>query len=356
MRKKRKIFLYVFGMILSVALLASGCSQDKGTEQKKVVEEDIQEIPIYLEAGWAAGDITSNGEMAFCLLSEEDPMTLDMRSAKLCAWNLDSGEMTVLYEYTNAEGFYLNELRAASDEVFWVRTEGGQYTIEQMDLATGDIQVIEQYNQNAYDVLLQCDGMYLTWYHLADEKASIQGYEIETGTRFDISKEVCVNFPFVRANVIDGVCAYVVEQQGERAIQVYDLVERKQLQEIPLDADTALFHIAADREWCIFSPLRENVMDQRIFVYRYADGKKTVINEDESMYVFSWSYNDGRLFLNERNDNVILAKTLDTGETEILSSPGEHLYVLGGITCDGSYLVLDAADAATPVLTLIQIP
>lgn len=283
-------------------------------------------------------------------------MTLDMRSAKLCAWNLYSGEMTVLYEYTNEEGFYLNELRAAADEVFWVRTEGGQCTIERLDLVTGDIQVIEQYAQGAYDILLQCDGMYLTWYHLADEMTSIQGYEIATGTRFDIAKEVCVDFPYVRVNVVDGVCAYVVEQQGERAIQVYDLIEKKQLQEIPLDADTALFHIAADRERCIYSPLRENVMDQRIFVYHYADREKTVINEDESMYVFSWSYDDGKLFLNERNNNVILAKTLDTGETEILSSPGEHLYILGGTTSDGSYLVLDAADAATPVLTLIQVP
>ena len=226
MRKKRKIFLYVFGMMLSVALLASGCSQDKGTEQEQGVEEYIQEIPIHLEAGWAAGDIASNSEMAFCLLAEEDPMSLDMRSAKLCAWNLYSGEMTVLYEYTNEEGFYLNELRAAADEVFWVRTEGGQCTIERLDLVTGDIQVIEQYAQGAYDILLQCDGMYLTWYHLADEMTSIQGYEIATGTRFDIAKEVCVDFPYVRVNVVDGVCAYVVEQQGERAIQVYDLIEK----------------------------------------------------------------------------------------------------------------------------------
>ncbi|MDY3014968.1 MAG: hypothetical protein SOR61_07290 [Evtepia sp.] len=341
-------------MISSVALLVSGCSQDKDTEQAKAEEAYVQEIPIHLESGWAVGGIASNGDMAFCLLTEDVPMTLNLRSAKLCAWDLLSGAETVLYEYTNADGFYINELQATANEVFWVRTEGEQCAIERLDLATREVQMIEQYNWGGYDVLLQCDGSYLTWYRLSDETAFIRGYEIATGTLFDIAEEVVADFPFIRANISDGICAYAVDQGGERKIQVYDLFEKKQLREIPLDADIALFNIVADRERCLYSILKENTVDYRIFVYDYGDGKETVINEDESMYVFYWNYDDGRLFLNERNDNAILMKTLNTGETSIISNQGNHLYILSRITSDGSYIVLDSANEVIPVLTLIK--
>ena len=92
-----------------------------------------------------------------------------LRAVKLCAYDLASEKETVVYEETNEEGFFLNELEAVADGVFWVRTEGGQKTIEKLDLATKEVQVIEQYDQEAGDILLQSDGKYLTWYCTAGD-------------------------------------------------------------------------------------------------------------------------------------------------------------------------------------------
>lgn len=355
MRKKLQIPLCALCVMLSAVLLVSGCSQEQPTEQKqdKDEEETVLELPIQLEEGWTVGDIAANRDTAFYLLVKEEPMALTMQAAKLCAWELKSGEENVVYEYAS-DGFYLNELEAAADGVFWVRTEGEQRTVERLDLATGDVSVIERYGEEENDILLQSDGKYLTWY--CGETASIRGYEIASETLFDVAQQVRVDVPLVRANVIDGICAYAVDQGGKTTIQVYDLAAQKVLQKIPLEGSTVLFNIAADRERCLYSYLQEGVMDQKIFVYDYAEGKETVVNEDESLYVFSWSYADGKLFLNERNNNAIMVETLDTRTIETLSNEGEHLYVLGSTTPDGNYLALDTADEAAPILTCLQVP
>lgn len=95
-------------------------------------------------------------------------------------------------------------------------------------------------------------------------------------------------------------------------------------------------------------------MDQKIFVFDYTSGETTMINEDEKLYVFSWSYVDGKLFLNERNSNSILVQDLATEKSQTIKGEKETLYVLGSTTPDGSYLALNAADEAAPVLTLIR--
>ena len=308
-----------------------------------------------MEADWVTGDITANEDTAFYLLAQEIPMAQEMCAVKLCARERSSGQETVVYEYTNDAGFYLNELEATDGNVFWVRRENGKQTVERLDLAAGTVQVIEQYGGAERDILLQSDGKYLTWYCFTDGAASIQGYEIAKGTRFDVAKEVSVDFPFARANVIDGVCAYVVDRAGETVIQVYDLAAQKVLREIPLEKGTVLFNVVADEERCLYSLLRDGAMDQRIFVVE--DGKEdvTVVNEDESRYVFSWSYEKGKLLLNERGTNHIVLQNLDSGETQTLTGAGEHLYVLASTTPSGDYLALDTADESAPILTWIQL-
>lgn len=352
MKKHIYLPLLVLSTLLA-ALLVSGCT---APEQKDTAEqgETIQEIPIHLEAGWIAGDIAANEDTAFYLLAREIPMAQEMCAAKLCARARSSGQETVVYEYTSDAGFYLNELEATDGNVFWVRREKGKQTVERLDLATGAVQVIAQYGEPESDILLQSDGKYLTWYCFTDGAASIQGYEIAKGTRFDVAKEVSAAFPLARANVIDGVCAYTVDRAGETVIQVYDLAAQKVLREISLEKGTALFNVVADKERCLYSLLREGTMDQRIFVVE--DGKKdvTVVNEDESRYVFSWSYEKGKLLLNERDTNRIVLQNLDSGETQTLTGAGEHLYVLGSTTPSGDYLALDTADESVPILTWIQ--
>ncbi|MCI5691216.1 MAG: WD40 repeat domain-containing protein [Clostridiales bacterium] len=355
MKKHLQVLLSALCVLTVTGLFISGCSTEQN--EPKAPEkgsEVIQEVSIRPDEGWVTGDISANGKTAFCLLAQENLMAQDMKAVKLCAYDLESETETVVYEYANEDGFYLNELEAVADGVFWVRTEAGQKSIEKLDLATGEVEVIEQYGQKESDILLQSDGKYLTWYCIADDTASIRGYQIAEKKLFDVSTNVNVAFPFVRANVVDGICSYTVDNGDQIAIQVYDLDSRKVIQEIPLEKGTALFNVTSDRNRCLYSLFREGVMDQKIFVFDYTSGETTMINEDEKLYVFSWSYVDGKLFLNERNSNSILVQDLATEKSQTIKGEKETLYVLGSTTPDGSYLALNAADEAAPVLTLIR--
>lgn len=354
MRKQFRTLLGILCLLLAASLLISGCTPAKGAEpqqeqQTQETKDSVQEIPLSLEEGWIAGDIAANENTVFYLLAQEVPMAQQaLRAVKLCAYDLASEKETVVYEETNEEGFFLNELEAVADGIFWVRTEGGQQTIEKLDLATKEVQVIEQYGQEAGDILLQSDGKYLTWYCTAGETASIQGYQAAENALVPVAEKVV---PLARANVVDGICAYVVEEGDQTVIQVFDLAAQKVLQKIPLEKGTALFQVIADRDRCLYSLAQQGVMGQQVFVFDYADGETTVVNEDESLHLFSWSYAGGTLYLNEQ---TAIQVRQATGAPQTIKGEKETLYVLGSTTPDGNYLTLNAADEAAPILTLIR--
>lgn len=358
--KNAGVVLCAICLVFASALIFSGCENSRGSEKQPQTTDvsgakyTVKEIPISPEEGWVTGDIAANEKTAFYVLAEERPMAEDMLKIKIYAHDWNASQEKPIYDYESDRGFYINELEAVSDCIFWVRAESGQIFIEKMDLLSGEIQIIEKYDDNMGDILLQTDGKYLTWYLISNENARVRGYDIQKKQLFNIVEAVSVSFPYGRANVVDGICSYVTEEEGMPQINIYDIKAARLLHEIELEQGAELFNIAADSKRCVYSLFHSGELDQRIFVYDYAGEKQTVFNEDQAMYVFSWHYAGDDLLFNERNSNSIVTEDIDTREKNVLLDEEEHLFVLSSITANGSYIVLDTAKKDTPVLTLMQ--
>ncbi len=115
-------------------------------------------------------------------------MGVNIIKTSITAVDLDSSHSETIFQYENEEGFYINEMRASPDRLFWVLSENETVSVHQMDLSTGEIKDIETYDDKQKDILLQTDGFYLTWIMQTGEVSTIRVYDIKEDRVFDLTK------------------------------------------------------------------------------------------------------------------------------------------------------------------------
>lgn len=350
MNKKMVMFLMV--LVLSCVIWC-GCSngtQETGTKNAEYTEyEHILNVP----EGWSSGDIAAGESTLYYVVSKDQFMGNFMLAAQIIAYDVETGEENICYQHDASQGFYLNELEAAGDFLYWVRVENGDTFIESMDTLSGEITVVEEMPGYLNPVLLQTDSAYLTWYEDRDETSSIQGYEIEKRKRIVIAETVKQGFPYTRAIINDGICAFVSEESGKQYINIYDVRKGEVAEKFKIDDDMELFSLQADRERCVYSVLEDGAVNSEIFAYDYDDKKTSMINEGEDTYVFSFHLMDGKVYINERNQNCILIRDADDLSDVVLMDEEDHLYVLGSSTAGGCYIALDCIDPEKPVMLVV---
>lgn len=358
--RKKLCLTLCFAALFGTVLFVSGCgdnSVDKEDEQNPpdIAGYEMSEIPLNLSDGWVAADVSANDTAVFYVSAVEQEMGLQMVSAKIGLIDLATGEERSLYKLENKSGFYINELTALPDLLYWVQTENGQASIEEMNLVSGEIRELESYNEPDRDILLQTDGKYLTWILVEDGKTCLRAYDTEKSEIFDISENIDSHFPYARVNVSDGICSFPTKNNGKYLMNVYELKSRTVLQQFEMDDDAEIFNVAADDERCVYSLLKGGAADSKIHVYNYSNGSEEEINGAGDLYIFSWVYSKGKLIINERNNNSILISDLSGGETVSVNDQKEHLFILDGITRGGKYYVLDMIDDTAPMMYLIDI-
>ena len=267
---------------------------------------------------------------------------------------LDSSHSEVIFHHENKEGFYINEMRASSDRLFWVISENGTVSIQEMDLLTGDIRDVEFYDDMQEDILLQTDGAYLSWILPSEEGSIIRVYDIIDDSIFDLTKDADISFPYARANISDGICAYPTTENGVTVINVYDIVNQQILHEIEIEENAEIFNVVADKDRCIYSVFKGEAIDHRLFIRDYNDAETQVLNESNEWYVFSWAYDGGELFINDRNSNSIIVYDCQRGDAEKLLDQKEHLLIMNGLTPENHYYVMDVIDDTKPMLYVIR--
>lgn len=281
-------------------------------------------------------------------------MGLRMLSAKINAIDLVSHKEKTLHTIENSRGFYINELTALPDKLFWVQSKDGQVSIEEMNLDSGKIRTVESYD-GENDILLQTDGKYLTWFLINGDKTCLKVYDTEKSDLFILSEDIETAFPYARANVVEGICSFPTKEYGKTVIKVLDLETRAVINCFELEQEHEIFNIVADKQRCLYSLLKDGAPDWKIHVFNYSDKTEDEINSSEEYYVFSWQYPKGKLFINERNTNSIIIHDVSTGDETAVSDNDYHLFILDGITGSGKYFVQDMADYTKPVIYSVDI-
>lgn len=356
-------------MLLGICFMMAGCETkeayhtsiltDKETEtsaipvmefQKAEDEEDsysVLEETLEIPDGWADGDISANDQSIFYIAAEYQPMGNSMLKARIMKYDMESESTSVCFEHENDAGFYLNELEATSEYLFWVHTENENKKIECLNLAEGEISVVAETPFNDA-ILLQSDENFLTWYEGTGEAAALWAYNINNRKTFLVSDQIVRGHSYTRAQINHGITWFVSQQSGQKWVHIYDLNQKKELEKIQMEADMTIFQASADEQFFLYSILPQDRMDYRIFVYDYVNENLFLANTHDDAYVFSFHYFDKKIFINERNTNSIVIRDIEHMTEQAFMDEQDHVYILASKTAGDGYVALDSLDWEHP--------
>lgn len=337
-------FSLVCAILLLIGLCFCGCASDY----------DIVEIYLDIPEGWVEGDIAANSTNIYYVAAQERFMGNDMVQAQIISCSRNDNETKICKDYKDPNGFYINELEATEDYLFWVRSYRNNTVIECMDLISGEILVVEENKNYLQPVLLQSDGSYLTWYYVEDGQAYVKAYDIEQKETMIIAYNVELEFPYMRAEISDGIYSYASVENNKKYINIYDINDNSKIAKFEINSDAEIFRIEADAERCVYSLFLDGVVDNRIFIYDYSSNETYLGNDSEEAYVFSFHYMNGEIYINDHETNSIIIKDAEDMSNTIVLDEEEHLFILGNKTISGDYIALDALNPEEPYIIIIS--
>lgn len=163
MRRKTCLLVLLASVVL---LFLTGCSQDNH-DQFVLVEDSesfaVSLVPLSFSAGTAPAVYSAAcGDKIYYLVVFGIPMTNAAERAELYEHDLVTGVSSLLYSHNDPETYWMNELRADGDMVYWTRiTTDHNCILEGFDLST---HAIHQIYFALHPIVLGGDHEHLAWY------------------------------------------------------------------------------------------------------------------------------------------------------------------------------------------------
>lgn len=163
MRKKTYPIIVLVCVFL---LLLAGCSKDDNPQfvlEKDSVAFDVSLVPLSIPEGMAPSVYcVAFGNKVYYLVNFSKPMSNAAERSVLYEYDMVTGIRSLLCSWEDPETYWVNELRAGADMVYWTRlTTDERCLLEGFDLRT---QEICQIYSARYLIVLGGDNEYLAWY------------------------------------------------------------------------------------------------------------------------------------------------------------------------------------------------
>lgn len=364
MVKKFYILMAVAGICMLIAACNSTDLKDSGSVEngRNDTVNALNTISVKSENNMELSVIASNGESFFYVLSEAlDYSNYDQR-AQIIRVDMD-GSSEVIHEEKDASGFYISELKATDRYLVWERMDEDKLVINRMNLGSGEIDSIYEYDDPNIPVLISvCGDNKIAWYDMSTEDTVIRICYLDTGNIDEINN-VKVNTPYQRIETNDGIGAFLVADDsttGEQKVAVYDFNELRRKAEIVINEELPLTRLCANESYITYMLADEEDI-YSLHAYQYVTdisdtevGKNLDLNPDGGMYIFSYRLIDNMVLINEKNSNDIISIDLESGEQKNITEnkKNDHNYYLDG-SCDGIYYAYN--DVKEPEIIYIEV-
>lgn len=163
MRRKSCLIIVLVCVVL---LLLAGCSKDDNPQfvlKKDSVAFDVSLVPLSIPEGTAPSvSCVAFGNKVYYLVNFTKPMSNAAERSELYEHDMVTGTSSLLCSWVDPETYWMNELRADGDMVYWTRlTTDERCILEGFDLRT---QEIYQIYSARHLIVLGGDNEYLAWY------------------------------------------------------------------------------------------------------------------------------------------------------------------------------------------------
>ncbi|MDO4541808.1 MAG: hypothetical protein Q4C00_03130 [Bacillota bacterium] len=365
----------IFAILAVVLMMFSACSGNSEEQAEDSVEvlnkEDVSavtftetedstgytvlEIPTTLPADdYDIGSIAFYNDTFYYALTKTDPMGENMVACDIVAYNTITQESEVVFTVPN-EKFWLNELKATENALFWVMEENREYRIETLDILNNEVSTVKVLEQGG-GVLLETDGEFLTWYEYQGDDSVLNAYDISAKTEKTIITTKNSQSPYTRCPVNNGVIAYFAPESDYQRLSLYDLKAEKLIKDIFISADFKVAQPQGNRNFVLWVEENEAYPNTPIYVYSL-DRDELLLVEDsaEDSSVFATWLGENEVFLVDSQKQTISCRDLATQEaTQLIYNEGDEFsYYLSHPTPNGDFIALNMLEKT---LILIQRP
>ena len=325
------------GVIIAVVVLAgavllvNGLTAGVSAGDEKVPA--LKKFSVEKDESMDYSMIASNGTDLFYALNEPILQSNYDKEVRILKIDPDTEKSEIIYEEKDQTGFYLSELKASEDYLVWERITGEKLTIWKMDLNTFETETIYTSDTPEIPVLLSVYQEKVLWYDLSGMKPVLRIYDIRTG-QTDAVEDVTVSTPYERAEVSDGMMAFLSSEEcgeGKQKVIVYDLDEGRAVKSAVIDESLPIRNLFANDRYFTYM-LSDEETDYSLFAYDCKNDRKIEINGKDGMYIFSYRLMGEQVLINEKSSNDIISVNISDGGEKNLTEKlaGDHTFFMDG--------------------------
>lgn len=318
----------IIALVIIVVMLCTSCVAE--IETKETDEHKLQQITLSHSLSSDdeyIGSTSINSNSAFYTLSKMIPLSNYDSESKIVRVNLDDKEEEIIYQKTDEEGFFITELLATENYLFWQEITDQELLIKKINLDTMEVSTLSSQNDIYTPILFATDGNYLTWYVSSIQNPQIHIYNIEKDES-NFIEGVEIVTPYERVALCNGKLAYISGKDSELyEITIYDLNKNEEVIKLNIKSTLPLTKIHLSEKYITYMVMDTEV-NYSLYAYDYINDKAYNVNGKEGDYIFNYALIDDKIIINDKNENDIIMKNIEDQNTYNLSENivGEHSF------------------------------
>lgn len=353
--KMRINYIILIIILSSIIILITGCNKNEEYFEYNLMnsldsienftKDNNEEINFELKSYYTNKDpigcLTNNQNSLFYTVETPLLQSNLIKNIEIYQKNLHDNEEKLLYIELNNYGFYINELTATENYLFWYKYLSGKTCIEKFNIKTKEITKVIEFDDSPGVIRLSTDGTFLTWCDYSSDNIRIFVYSIEKEDIYFLDEEfIYPSSPYQKLSIFEGKIAYYKSnKQDISQIVVYDLNNNKCIGRLNLNLpqDNVPTRICINNNYISYQidvvPSQIDVIIEEnhdLYAFNYKNNKLIQVNSTDDLYIFDYILIDDVFFINDRVSNqIILRKLSNNGEiiaTKDLDS--DSLYIL----------------------------
>ncbi len=304
-------------------------------------------FPLYIPEKGEIGDITVFDDKIYYIVLFIKDMSNIAERTRIYAYDTSTEETTLVHEIKETEVFWVNELRANNDKLFWTTLKENKFTLESFDLKTKKVTKIHSVTNNSIfqPIVLGGNNKYFAWYEYdnIDNTPSLVHYNLTQNIISYINEENIFFDAFNRPSVNQEKALILKETDDMISFNLVDFKGNEAEKKFNLSKELGCIFPRISDDYIIWqNAYREN----KIYIYNIKLKEIYTINLNElQINIFSIHLYNNIIYINTSKNIFYL--DLDKKKFGLLSDNNflkesfiEWNYTSSKISLDGQHISL----------------
>lgn len=249
--------------------------------------------------------IAANRNSLYYMKLDTIPQTISAESAAVYEYTYADGRSRKIYSCEAPEdaGFWMNELKATEEHVYWVKTENGETILQQMNPVTGEVKEICR-NPRGGGMTLSAGQHWILWYDdiSYNEETALMVYDEREDSTYILQDHIVNSAVQGRPSVEGRIVSYLRMAGDAQELVRWDAVSHEIIESTGFSYEQEINWACGNEKYAVWIdslPGSINGRNGQLCVYRDEDESLLRLNLPQGMDdIFSFNLMGDRVFIN----------------------------------------------------------